>query len=47
MTTQVIRLSPALAGQLARAADREGMTHEELLVQALRLFLRATKDRSS
>lgn len=41
MTTQVVRLTPAQAAKLARAADALGWTHEAIIREALKTFLRA------
>lgn len=41
MLTLILRLSPALAKQVARAADRLEMSHKDVGKTALRLFLRA------
>lgn len=41
MTTLVVQLSPTVAAKLAAAADRHGLTHDELAREALRVFLSA------
>lgn len=45
MTTLIVRLTPALARRLAAEADRQALSHEELAREALRLFLRAVREK--
>jgi hypothetical protein len=41
VTTIVATLTPDLAKRVARAADVLGLTHEQLAIEAIRLFARS------
>lgn len=43
MTTLVVKLTPALAKQLAAVADRRGLTHEQVGLEAVKLLIRAER----
>lgn len=47
MTTLIVRLPEGLARQVAERADRLQMTHEELGLEAVRLFVRAAAEEQS
>lgn len=41
MTTITAKLDPSLAKRVARAADIVNLTHEQFVVEAIRLFVRS------